>query len=64
MMLKYISDQFNLKVQFIITNLDYIWKIGKHLEQSLSLFGKVDDKKETNSCTGMLQGISYGISHK
>lgn len=31
-MLKYASDQFNSKVQIIMTDLDYFWKIGKYQE--------------------------------
>lgn len=38
MMIKYVSDRFPLKVQFIMTDLDYFWKIGKRHELSLSLF--------------------------
>lgn len=38
MILIYVSDKFNLNVQFIMTHLDYFWKISKHHELSLNPF--------------------------
>jgi hypothetical protein len=37
MMLRDISNQFNMKVQFIMTDLDYFGTIGKHSELSYTL---------------------------
>lgn len=46
MMLRDISNQFNMKVQIMMTDLDYFGTIGKCNELSLCPFCKVDGKEK------------------
>lgn len=46
MTLRDISNQFNTKVQIMMTDLDYFGTVGKCNELSLCPFCKVDDKEK------------------